>query len=52
MSDEENYGDRVLRIAREQNVSQASAARGARIEIRLEQKLKRRNEQNSQAKES
>lgn len=44
MTDDQNLGDDVLRIAREQNVSQASALRGALIMQRLDRKLARRKE--------
>lgn len=41
-SPEENLGDRITRISREQNVSYASAARAARATMRLDEKLRRR----------
>lgn len=40
--DEQNFGDDVLRIAREQNVSQASALRAAAITSRYERRRRNR----------
>lgn len=41
-NDEQNFGEDVLRISREQNVSQASALRAAAITSRYERRRRNR----------
>lgn len=44
--EEQNFGDDVLRIAREQNVSQASALRAAIITSRVKRRMVPKKGQN------